>query len=174
LFFHLIISHNQFENKLIKVEKIISLIDKQWVSVPPISKDYIREVPMNDSLVKILKKHNKRQLINKEVNGTKYNESPFVCTRAKGKLVTPRSMKYLSRVAAYELFIDLSFQSFRHSYAINLINSDMDLERIQYLLGYKSSKGLVEKYYDKVYKTTRSKLKRVLKSNSKFVSLSKE
>jgi ATP-dependent helicase/nuclease subunit A len=161
-----------FKNKLIRVEQIVSLIDETWVIAPLCCKEFYRIIPIDDNLINILKNHKHTQLLNKKTYGSSYIDSTFVCTRSNGKLVSPRSTKSIIKTVTYELFIDISFQSFRYSYAAKLLYTAMDLSTIQCRLGYKDFTTFMHTYYSIVDKKTQSKIMQKLDSiNDLTISL---
>ncbi|WP_461206424.1 tyrosine-type recombinase/integrase [Clostridium sp. DL1XJH146] len=142
----------------IRVENIISYKNKTWQLQPLKSKEYYRIIPLKNKLKEILIAHKDYQTKREKDLDYDSSFSEFICTRTTGKLITKRAAMDISKLINYELFIDMSFQSFRHSYAKKLINSNMDITRIQHRLGFKSLKYFFNLYYDKLDNKTKQKL----------------
>lgn len=158
------------ENKFIRVEKILSNKDNIWITQPPINKNFYRIIPIDDNLVSVLKEHKKNQLVNKNKSEIKSEYMNFVCTKNDGRIVTPIETKRFSRKVTYELLVDMSFQSFRHSHAVKLINSKMDLTSIQYRLGYCSLDQFLNTYYNKLGKRSKEILNKKIKSIKEVIN----
>lgn len=158
------------ENKYIKVEKILFKKDKFWILQPPIKKNIYRIITIDNNLVTILKKLKKEHKLRIDKNEIKKEYVNFVCTRNDGGIITPVSTREFSKRVTYELLIDMSFQSFRHSYAVKLINSKMDLTSIQYRLGYSSFEQFLNTYNSKLKKRSKDILIRKMKSLKEIIT----
>lgn len=135
------------KEKVIKVEK--TLIGKGkgvWELEFPKTKSSNRTIAIGDTLVNILKKHKKSQIENKLRYGKYYKDSNFVCTKENGELVTPNSLKYLSKVVNYELGIDFNFHSFRHTHATMLLEAGANIKDIQERLGHSRLSTTMDTY----------------------------
>lgn len=135
------------KNKTIRVEK--TLIGKGkgiWELASPKTKSSYRTIAIGDTLVNILKKHKKSQIENKLRYGKYYKDSNFVCTKENGELVTPNSLKYLSKVVNYELGIDFNFHSFRHTHATMLLEAGANIKDIQERLGHSRITTTIDTY----------------------------
>lgn len=135
------------KNKTIRVEK--TLIGKGkgiWELASPKTESSYRTIAIGDTLVNILKKHKKSQIENKLRYGKYYKDSNFVCTKENGELVTPNSLKYLSKVVNYELGIDFNFHSFRHTHATMLLEAGANIKDIQERLGHSRLSTTMDTY----------------------------
>lgn len=149
------------ENGTISINKIILKQEKkQWYFGTTKTESSVRKIPIGKTLVSILKRHRKWQMenrlkygqyyyhyyVNKEdrVYGSdgltdfKSADQPvhFVCTAESGKLVTPETVKYCSRVINYELLIQFNFHALRHTHATLLIENGANMKDVQERLGH--------------------------------------
>jgi ATP-dependent helicase/nuclease subunit A len=135
------------KEKTVRVEK--TLVNKGkgiWELASPKTESSYRTIAIGDTLVNILKKHKKSQIENKLRYGTYYKDSNFVCTKENGELVTPNSLKYLSKVVNYELGIDFNFHSFRHTHATMLLEAGANIKDIQERLGHSRLSTTMDTY----------------------------
>ncbi|NFH89146.1 site-specific integrase [Clostridium botulinum] len=128
-----------FENKTIRVEKILIFKTKQGYEFgTPKTKKSIRTISIGDTLINILKSHKKWQEQNKQEYGEYYNDNNFVCTKENGSFVTMTSLRYLSRIVNMELQIEFNFHSLRHTHATMLLEGGANIKDIQDRLGHSS------------------------------------
>ncbi|NFO31097.1 site-specific integrase [Clostridium botulinum] len=128
-----------FENKTIKVEKILIFKTKQGYEFStPKTKKSIRTISIGDTLINILNAHKKWQEQNKQEYGEYYNDNNFVCTKENGSFVTMTSLRYLSRIVNMELQIEFNFHSLRHTHATMLLEGGANIKDIQDRLGHSS------------------------------------
>lgn len=132
--------------KTIKVEKIIIKKEREWVFGTPKTKSSNRSILIGNTLVNILKRHKKHQMENKLKYGEYYVDSNFVCTKENGELVSNDSLKYLSQVVNYELGINFTFHSLRHTHATMLLESDANIKDIQHRLGHSKLATTMDTY----------------------------
>lgn len=137
------------ENKL-TVDRILINKNGNWNFGPPKTKSSNRTIKIGKTLLEILKKHKEKQLEFKEHGGIYYKkyaekkgaiiQAPgslkFICTKQDGTLLTPNSLKYLSRVVNYELNIDFNFHALRHTHATMLIENGANIKAVQSRLGH--------------------------------------
>lgn len=149
------------DNGTISVNKIILKKEKkQWYFGTTKTESSVRTIPIGSTLVNILKRHRKWQLENRLKYGQYYynyyvtnddrvygsdgltdfksTDQPvhFVCTAESGKLVTPDTVKYCSRVINYELLIQFNFHALRHTHATLLIENGANMKDVQERLGH--------------------------------------
>ncbi|HHV03555.1 MAG TPA: site-specific integrase [Bacteroidales bacterium] len=149
------------DNGTISINKIILKKEKkQWYFGTTKTESSVRTIPIGGTLVNILKRHRKWQLENRLKYGQYYynyyvtkddrvygsdgltdfksTDQPvhFVCTAESGKLVTPDTVKYCSRVINYELLIQFNFHALRHTHATLLIENGANMKDVQERLGH--------------------------------------
>lgn len=149
------------DNGTISISKIILKKEKkQWYFGTTKTESSVRTIPIGSTLVNILKRHRKWQLENRLKYGQYYynyyvtnddrvygsdgltdfksTDQPvhFVCTAESGKLVTPDTVKYCSRVINYELLIQFNFHALRHTHATLLIENGANMKDVQERLGH--------------------------------------
>lgn len=149
------------DNGTISINKIILKKEKkQWYFGTTKTESSVRTIPIGGTLVNILKRHRKWQIENRLKYGQYYynyyvtkddrvygsdgltdfksTDQPvhFVCTAESGKLVTPDTVKYCSRVINYELLIQFNFHALRHTHATLLIENGANMKDVQERLGH--------------------------------------
>lgn len=135
------------DNKTLKVEKILISKGKGIFEFgTPKTKSSNRTISIGDTLVSILKKHKTYQNENKLRYGQYYQNSSFVCTKENGEKVTTDSLKYLSKVVNYELCINFSFHSLRHTHATMLLEAGANIKDIQKRLGHSKIATTMDTY----------------------------
>ncbi|WP_434295804.1 tyrosine-type recombinase/integrase [Clostridium botulinum] len=135
-----------FDDRTITVEKILLKKGREWIFGTPKTKSSNRTILIGKTLYNILKSHKKWQIENKLKYGKYYTHSNFICTKENGQLVTPDSLKYLSRVVNYELNISFSFHSLRHTHATMLLESGANIKDIQKRLGHSKLSTTMDTY----------------------------
>lgn len=138
---------------------------KSWYFGTPKTKTSTRTIQIGDTLLSILKKAKKQQYENKLKYGTYYTDTfeseelienkkyrrlyflpsnitttykkvNLVCVRENGTAITPGSFKYVSKIVNYELGIDFSYHSLRHTHATILIENGAEIKDVQVRLGH--------------------------------------
>ncbi|AVQ37502.1 site-specific integrase [Clostridium botulinum] len=135
-----------FDDRTLTVEKILLKKEREWIFGTPKTKSSNRTILIGKTLYNILKSHKKWQIENKLKYGKYYTHSNFICTKENGQLVTPDSLKYLSRVVNYELNISFSFHSLRHTHATMLLESGANIKDIQKRLGHSKLSTTMDTY----------------------------
>ncbi|WP_434295707.1 tyrosine-type recombinase/integrase [Clostridium botulinum] len=135
-----------FDERTLTVEKILLKKEREWIFGTPKTKSSNRTILIGKTLYNILKSHKKWQIENKLKYGKHYTDSNFICTKENGQLVTPDSLKYLSRVVNYELNICFSFHSLRHTHATMLLESGANIKDIQKRLGHSKLATTMDTY----------------------------
>ncbi|WP_434284590.1 tyrosine-type recombinase/integrase [Clostridium botulinum] len=135
-----------FDDRTLTVEKILLKKGREWIFGTPKTKSSNRTILIGKTLYNILKSHKKWQIENKLKYGKYYTHSNFICTKENGQLVTPDSLKYLSRVVNYELNISFSFHSLRHTHATMLLESGANIKDIQKRLGHSKLSTTMDTY----------------------------
>lgn len=123
-------------NGTITVDKIMVCVEKEWVFGTPKTAASYRTISIGETLIKILKNHQKRQKENRLRYGEHYHISNFVCTKENGHPVTPSSCKTSGRRIREKLDIDFNFHSLRHTHATILLEKKVPIKDIQKRLGH--------------------------------------
>lgn len=134
-------------SKIIKCNKTLSYTAKLWRISTPKTQTSIRNIPIGDSLVKILESYRAEQLKNKVmygqfyiknrvkdeiVNEDKGEELDFVLTERWGEFAKPSNMERYCRKYG------VKFHSLRHNHATRLIESGVSPRVVQERLGHSS------------------------------------
>lgn len=138
-----------FEDKTIKVEKILVKDNhNQWIFGTPKTDSSTRVITVGNTLINILKKHQLSQKENRLKYGAFYKkyDSDFVNVKENGELLTPDSLKYLSRVVNYELGIKFNFHAIRHTHATMLLERGANFKDIQKRLGHSKLSTTMDTY----------------------------
>ena len=140
-------SNIDLENKTLTVEH--TQVDKGngvYELGTPKTKSSYRTIVIGNTLIDVLKQHKLYQKENKLKYGEYYSNSDFICTKENGTLVTINSFKYLSRVVNYELGINFSFHSLRHTHATMLLEGGANIKDIQHRLGHSKLSTTMDTY----------------------------
>ncbi|GAX02973.1 integrase [Secundilactobacillus pentosiphilus] len=108
----------------------------QYSITTPKSAASYRTILVGQSLVDVLKKHRKQQMVNKMRYGKFYVDSNFVCTKENGQPVTPNAIKYSCNRVSKQLGFPFNFHSLRHTHATMLLENDANIKEIQERLGH--------------------------------------
>lgn len=125
---------------------MIELPKGQYELTTPKTQSSVRTIRIGPSLIQILKRHKTTQKKNKLEYGQHYHVSNFVCTKANGQLVKMSSMRYLNRVANYEMGISFSFHSLRHTHVTLLLEAGANMKHIQKRLGHSKLATTMDTY----------------------------
>ena len=125
-----------FDNKTIRVEKILVNQDKQWVFGTPKTKSSYRTIDLGETLIEILKQQQDYQLQNQKKYGPHYTFNEFVCKKENGTNITPASVKSSTSWAQKKTGIDFHFHSLRHTHATLLIEAGANMKMVSRRLGH--------------------------------------
>lgn len=156
-------------NKSIRQVNIISREGtKEYKTIlqSPKSKTSNRIVPIPNSLIPILKQHNKNQKQEKLKAGSSYIDNNFVFTTELGKNINSRNLtrSYERLLKKFDIPYK-KFHTFRHTYATKLFEANVPLKTVQTLLGH-SDISITANIYTHVM--PKEKTKAVEKLNSLF------
>lgn len=137
------------EAQTIKVEKILYKNEfKKWIFTSPKTPSSYRTIKIGKTLTTLLKRFHADQKANRLRYGQFYikNDYDFVCLKENGELLTTESIKYLSRVVNYELYIPFKYHSLRHTHATMLLEAGANIKDIQERLGHSKSSITMDTY----------------------------
>lgn len=138
--------HINFEDKTLKVEQIMVMKEKEYMLGTPKTQSSYRTIPLGDTIINILKKHNLKQKENKLFYGQHYTETNFVCTKENGEPVTPNSIKWSARHISQKTKIPFNFHSFRHTHATMLLENGAKPKSVQGRLGHSRISTTLDTY----------------------------
>ena len=143
---------------MINVSKTMSELPKgQYELTTPKTPASVRNIRIGGTLIKLLKRHKITQKKNKLEYGQHYSNSNFVCTKENGSVTRMSTMRYLNRVVNYEMEIEFSFHSLRHTHATLLLEAGANFKHIQKRLGHSKLSTTMDTYShvtDKMIKDT--------------------
>lgn len=135
-----------FVEKVVHVRKNLCRVKGQegerrteFVLMDPKTKKSIRTIPLNDEVIRILKKHRAKQNEHKLRLGNVYQDHDLVFARADGTFEDPREIlrrfhKVLERAGVRKC----RFHDLRHTFASLLLNEGESMKTVQELLGHSS------------------------------------
>ena len=141
-----------FNGRKVSVNKTATVIssDGQIIINPPKTKSSVRDVPLTQEALKILKEQKKRNVIDIE-------NSRYVFTGNDGEIVSnqnySRTLTYICKKNGIE---PISMHSLRHTFATRCIEAGMKPKTLQTILGHSTLAMTMNKY---VHTTEDEKLK---------------
>lgn len=121
-------------------------VNKKYVLGTPKTKSSYRTIAIGDTLIDILIEHKEWQNSNKQKYAEWYTNSSYVCTKENGEPVNINSYKYLSRIVNYELEINFTMHSLRHTHATLLLENGANPKDIQCRLGHSNLSTTMDTY----------------------------
>lgn len=100
---------------------------------------------MNKNIERYKNHYAKEKFIYEEMKKN-YHSKDLITTKENGELVSPDSLKYLSRVVNYELGISFNFHSLRHTHATMLLEAGANIKDIQRRLGHSRLSTTMDTY----------------------------
>lgn len=144
-----------FENKTITISQTVQQhTGGDYVGAPKNDSSY-RTLPLLDDVAELLQKHKALQEERREILGSHYHESDFVCTWPDGKLISPNYLTktYHNTLANTDLPY-VRFHDLRHSTASNLLANGFSVVQVAEWLGHSSSSTTL-KIYSHIDKTSK-------------------
>lgn len=128
------------------IHTLIELKGGRFKLEPPKTKSSLRTIRIGPSLIKILKQHKLYQKECKLLYGKYYSDSEWLCTKENGDHITTGSLRYLNRVANYEMGIAFSFHYLRHTHATMMLEGGVQMKHIQNRLGHSKLATTMDTY----------------------------
>lgn len=158
-----------FKKKEINVVQAIYPTKNGLVVLPPKTDNSIRTIAIPRRLVRILKKHKKKQLKYKKILGNSYIDSDYVCVNNEGKLISPSSLNHKFKDILKENNLpSIRIHDLRHSHASLLLCKGASQKAISSRLGHSTIQITMDLYthlYNSVNKQVANKVNSFLKMN---------
>lgn len=158
-----------FRKREINVEQAIYPTKNGLVVLPPKTDNSIRKIAIPRRLVRILKKHKKRQLKYKKTLGNSYIDSDYVCVNSEGKLISPSSLNHKFKDILKENNLpSIRIHDLRHSHASLLLYKGASEKAISSRLGHSTIQITMDLYthlYNSVNRKVANKVNSFLKMN---------
>lgn len=144
-----------FERKLISVNKsVVYVSGKGRIEKGTKTVRSQRIIAMTDTLIEILKKYQIWQNKNKEVLGSKWQQSDLIFTRDDGQPLHPDTITnwFVKFIKKHNLS-HITFHGLRHTSATLLLSSGVDIETVSRILGHSTSITTSAVYLHSAYAT---------------------
>lgn len=139
------------------------------VVLPPKTDNSIRTIAIPIRLVRILKKHKRKQEKLKKLLGSAYIDSDYVCVNDEGKLISPSSLNHKFKDILKENNLpSIRIHDLRHSHASLLLSKGASQKAISSRLGHSTIQITMDLYthlYNSVNKQVANKVNSFLKMN---------
>ncbi len=152
-----------FASKTISVNKQLLYQDRKWCFCPLKTVNSYRTINISDNFIKFLEELKASQNKNKKLYGEGYKRNfvterlhknkenymevtDLINVKENGEMLTPNSIKFLSRIIKDDLNIPFKFHNLRHTYATVLAESGISPRYVQEMLGH-SKLEFTLKYY---------------------------
>ena len=157
--------HNvDFEKKTITIaETLQQNTGGNYTDTPKTDSSY-RTLPMTDSTDTLLKAHKALQEKKKELMGSYYIESNYVCTWDNGAVISPNYLtKTFHSVIGKSALPQIRLHDLRHSVASNLLDKGFSVVQVQEWLGHGSAVTTLN-FYAHADKTSKTNIANALES----------
>ncbi|MEK5232612.1 tyrosine-type recombinase/integrase [Lysinibacillus sp. FSL K6-0232] len=121
-------------------------INRKWVLDTTKTASSERTIPLEPTIVKLLKEHHLWIKKNKLFYGEYYPKTDHVCVKENGEPLTPSSTKYNTRKLTETLKIPFNFHSLQHTHATMLMENNAKTKDIQTCLGHSRSAITIDTY----------------------------
>lgn len=126
-----------FENNLIRISDNMVKVGTKAKMTTPKSDNSVRTVAILNETVNILKQHRKKQLENKLLFGSQYNDTNFVCTWPDGRHLKPDYLTHtLKKLLKKCNLPDIRFHDLRHTHATLLLMQGVNPKIVAERLGH--------------------------------------
>ncbi|MBQ1412938.1 MAG: site-specific integrase [Clostridia bacterium] len=117
-----------------------------------------RSLPLLDDVAELLQKHKQAQDENRQLLGSRYHHSDFVCTWPDGKLISPNYLtKTYHKMIANSDLPQVRFHDLRHSTASNLLAQGFSIAQVAEWLGHSTASTTLN-FYSHVDKTSKMEI----------------
>lgn len=158
-----------FKKREIYVVQAIYPTKNGLVVLPPKTDNSIRTIAIPIRLVRILKKHKRKQEKLKKLLGSAYIDSDYVCVNDEGKLISPSSLNHKFKDILKENNLpSIRIHDLRHSHASLLLSKGASQKAISSRLGHSTIQITMDLYthlYNSVNKQVANKVNSFLKMN---------
>lgn len=114
---------------------------------PPKSVKSIRTIPLQETLIKELKRHQALIFSEKLVCGGGYSSGGYVICNEIGEFIEPRQLqKIFKRFTAAAELDNVNFHAMRHTFATRAVEAGMDIKTLSTLLGHADIQTTLNKY----------------------------
>lgn len=131
-----------FENRKILVNKTATVVSSDGIVIvnPPKTKSSIRDVPLTNEALRILKEQKRRKVVNVE-------NSEYVFVGDNGKLISNQNYsRTLSYICEKNGITPISMHSLRHTFATRCIEAGMKPKTLQAILGHSNISMTMNRY----------------------------
>ncbi|MDY3854777.1 MAG: tyrosine-type recombinase/integrase [Butyribacter sp.] len=153
-----------FEGKKIIINKTATVVsgDGNVIINPPKTKSSIRDVPLTNEALRILKEQKKRKIVNIE-------NSKYVFVGSDGRLISNQNYsRTLAYICKKNGLSPISMHSLRHTFATRCIEAGMKPKTLQAILGHSNISMTMNKY---VHTTADEKIKEMERIEHVFSSV---
>lgn len=145
-----------FDKRAITIEQTLQQgVGGSYVSTPKTESSY-RTLPMTNDIYEVLSEHKQKQIRRKNMMGSYYNDTDFVCTRENGDVIQPNYLTVMFRsILERSNLPSIRLHDLRHSVASNLIDAGFSVVQVQEWMGHSETSTTMDIYS---HATKRSKM----------------